>query len=54
VNDEKLKDPTHVANSFNNFVTTITEKLNIQHIEKVMLSQFWKLPQHKNNPNHSS
>jgi hypothetical protein len=27
VSDEKLKDPTDVANSFNNFVTTITAKL---------------------------
>ena len=34
VNDEKLKDPTNVANAFNNFFTTITEKLNIQYIEK--------------------
>jgi len=33
VNDEKLKDPTNVANEFNNFFITITEKLNIQHIE---------------------
>jgi len=40
VNDAKLKDPTDVAISFNNFVTTITEKLDIQQIEKGMLSQF--------------
>jgi hypothetical protein len=40
VNDEKLKDATDVANSFNNFVTTVTEKLDIQHIVKGMLSQF--------------
>jgi len=33
VNDEKLKDPTVVANVFNNFFT-ITEKLNIQQIVK--------------------
>ena len=24
VNDEKLKDPTYIANAFNNFFTTIT------------------------------
>ena len=30
VNDEKLKDPTNVANAFNNYFLTITEKLNIQ------------------------
>jgi len=40
VNDEKLKDQIDVANSFNNFVTTFTEKLDIQHIVKGMLSQF--------------
>jgi hypothetical protein len=33
VNDEKLKYPTNVANAFNNFFTTITEKLNIQQIQ---------------------
>ena len=33
MNDEKLKDPTVVANVFNNFFT-ITEKLNIQQIVK--------------------
>ena len=27
-NDEKLKDPTKVANAFSNFFITITEKLN--------------------------
>ena len=27
VNDEKLKDPTDVANAFNNFLITITEKI---------------------------
>jgi hypothetical protein len=32
--DEKLKDPTDVANAFNNFSITITEKLHIQQIEK--------------------
>ena len=31
-NDEKLKDPTNVANTFNNFFITITVKLNMQQI----------------------
>jgi len=35
VNDEKLKDPTDVANAFNNFFITVTEKLSIQEIGKV-------------------
>jgi len=30
----KLKDPTDVANAFNNFFIIFTEKLNIQQIEK--------------------
>jgi hypothetical protein len=30
VNNEKLKDPTVVANAFNNFFLTVAEKLNIQ------------------------
>jgi hypothetical protein len=34
VNDKKLKDPTNVANCFNNSFITITEKFNIQQIEK--------------------
>ena len=34
VNDDKLKNPTDVANAFNNVFTTITEKLNIQQIVK--------------------
>jgi hypothetical protein len=34
VNDKKLKDPTDVANTFCNFCITITEKLNIQQLEK--------------------
>jgi len=34
VNDEKLKDPTNVASAVNNFSVTITEKLNIQQLEK--------------------
>jgi hypothetical protein len=32
VNDEKLKDLTDMASAFNNFLTTITQKLNIQQI----------------------
>jgi hypothetical protein len=40
MNDEKLVDPTDVANAFNNFFAAITEKLDIQHVEKGMLSQF--------------
>jgi hypothetical protein len=34
VNDEILKDPTHMTNVLNNFFKTITEKLNIQQIQK--------------------
>jgi hypothetical protein len=34
VNDEKLKDPTNVANAVNSVSITITEKLNIQQLEK--------------------
>jgi hypothetical protein len=34
LNDENLKDPKNVAISFNNLFITITEKLNIQPIEK--------------------
>jgi hypothetical protein len=34
VDDEKLKDSTKVTNAINNIFTTITEKLNIQQIEK--------------------
>jgi len=33
VYDEKLKDPTNVANAFNNFFVTITKTLNIQQIK---------------------
>jgi hypothetical protein len=32
VKHKRLKDPTNVANAFNNFFTTIIEKLIIQHI----------------------
>jgi len=32
--DEKLKVPTDVANAFYNFFTTITEKWNIQQMQK--------------------
>jgi hypothetical protein len=34
VNNEKLKDPAIVANAFNNFFLTVTEKLHIQKPEK--------------------
>ena len=34
VNDEKLKDPTYIANACINFFLTITEKCNIQRIHK--------------------
>jgi len=34
VKDEKLKDPTDMANAFNNFFITITDKLNIQQIQQ--------------------
>jgi hypothetical protein len=34
VNNEKLTDPTMVANAFNNFFLTVTEKLNTQKPEK--------------------
>ena len=44
VNDEKLKDPKDVANAFNNFFKTITEKLNIQQHRKEMLSLLGNFP----------
>jgi len=31
VKNEKLKYPNDMANTFNNFLTTITEKLNTQY-----------------------
>jgi hypothetical protein len=34
VNNEKLKDPTIMANAFNNFFLTVTENLKIQKLEK--------------------
>jgi hypothetical protein len=34
MNDEKLKDPTDRAKVFSNFFKTVTEKLNIQQIQK--------------------
>jgi hypothetical protein len=34
VNDENLKDSRNEAKAFNNLFITITEKLNIQHIEE--------------------
>ena len=52
-NDERLKDPTNAANAFNNCLTRINEKLNIQQREKGdAISISWKLPLHKNNPNY--
>jgi len=52
VNDEKLMDLINVANVFNNFFLTVTEKLNIQHIQrgcylnsKLFIS--WKFPSTK-------
>jgi hypothetical protein len=51
VNDERLKDPTGAA--FNNYLTRINEKLNIQQREKGdAISISWKLPLHKNSPNY--
>jgi len=57
VNHEKLKDPTDVANTFNNFFIIFTEKLNIQQRERrcylnSKISISWEIPQHQNNPNH--
>jgi hypothetical protein len=34
VNDERVMDPTNVANAFNNFFVTVTAKFNIQHIHR--------------------
>jgi hypothetical protein len=34
VSNEKLKDPKRMANAFNNFFLTATEKLNIQKFKK--------------------
>jgi hypothetical protein len=34
VSDEKLKAAGNMSNAFNNFFITITEKLNIQQIQK--------------------
>jgi hypothetical protein len=34
VNDEKLKVLTNMASAFNNFFITVTEKFNIQYLEK--------------------
>jgi hypothetical protein len=48
-----LKDPTDVASAFNNYLTRINEKLNIQQREKEdAISISWKLPLPKNNPNY--
>jgi hypothetical protein len=35
VNYEKLMDSANASNAFNNFFITVTEKLNILHIQKV-------------------
>jgi hypothetical protein len=37
-NDEKLKDLTNAANTFNNSFIIIIEKLNIKQIEEIMSS----------------
>ena len=51
VNDQRLNYPTDAANAFNNYLTKINEKLNIQQREKGdAISISWKLPLHKNNP----
>jgi hypothetical protein len=34
MNNEELTDPKNVANTFNTFFLTVTEKLNIQQVEK--------------------
>jgi hypothetical protein len=34
MNNEEVTDPKNVANAFNTFFLTITEKLNIQQVEK--------------------
>ena len=54
VNDEKLKDPTDVANAFHNFFITITEKLNNLQIQQngddnSVLKKFisWRFPKIK-------
>ena len=41
--DEKLKDPTDVANAFHNLFIIITEKLNNPQIEKGDTTQFKEL-----------
>jgi hypothetical protein len=50
VNNEKLKDPTIVANAFNNFFLTATEKLNTQKPEKGDVISFLKVSFPKNVP----
>ena len=57
VNDEKLKDLTNAANTFNNFFTTIIEKLNkqiergddVSYLRDSFPGNFASI---KNNPNH--
>jgi hypothetical protein len=43
VKDEKLKDPTDVANALNNFFITITERRCYLNAKRFIS---WKLPQH--------
>jgi hypothetical protein len=58
VNGEKLKDITDVDNVFSNIFITITEKLNIQQIQKgdaisILKDSFpGNPPRNKNNLNH--
>jgi hypothetical protein len=59
VNDGKVKDPTDVANAFNNLFITNTEKQIVQQIEKgdaisILKIHLYKPSQHKNKPNHRS
>jgi hypothetical protein len=42
VSNEKLKDPKSMANAFNNFFLTVTEKLNVQKFEKGSAISFLK------------
>ena len=58
--DEKLKDPSNVANASNNLFITITQKIkhstNRDRRCYVTSKRFisWKFPQHRNNPNYWS
>jgi hypothetical protein len=42
VSNEKLKDPKIMANAFNNFFLTVTEKLNVQKFQKANVISFLK------------